>query len=340
MFQVNIFAKSFQVSLGFLAIALLAHIFMAPTAAAGSPSAIPAASPTEVRSLYVLGPNDQIVVLGLHAEELVNKPVRIDENGDVNLPMLGILHAGGLTVRGFETELNQRLARFVRNPSLTVNVTEPKSQPVSVTGAVNSPGVQQLQGHKSLIEMISLAGGLRPDAGYLIQITRDMKWGALPLPDAKPDSSGAFSRGSVRVSEVMNGEAAAENIPIMPNDVISVPRAQMVYVIGEVRKPGGFVLGEQQTVSVLQALALAEGIEHTAAASNARIIRRDEHGGNGTEIPVDIKKILAGKAEDYSMRPQDILSVPSATGKKAALRALETVIQTGSGVVVYGASRY
>jgi polysaccharide export outer membrane protein len=298
------------------------------------------ASVSSVPSLYVLGPDDQIIIQGLHADELVNKPIRVDQNGEVNLPLVGVLHAGGLTVRSFESELNQTLAKYVRSPSLTVSITEPKSQPVFVNGAVNSPGVHQIQGNKDLVEMITLAGGLRQDAGYSVEITRQMKWGILPLPNAKADSTGMFSSSTVSIKAIMSGAAPAENIPVMPHDVISVPKAQMVYVIGEVRKPGGYVLGDSQTVSVLQALAMAEGLEKTAAGNNAKVIRRTANGDSRTEIKVDVKKILAGKADDFQMQGQDILSIPGNTGKKAALRAIELAIQTGSGVVVYGASRY
>src|SRR6266699_971417 len=132
-------------------------------------------------SLYVLGPDDQIMIQGLHADEIVNKPVRVDQNGEVKLPLVGVLHAGGLTVRNFESELNHSLAKYVRDPEMSVSITEPRSQPVAVAGAVNSPGVHQIQGRKSLVEMLSLAGGLRTDAGYSVQITRQMEWGILPL---------------------------------------------------------------------------------------------------------------------------------------------------------------
>ena len=111
------------------------------------------------------------------------------------------------------------------------------------------------------------------EAGNVINITRRLEWGPIPLPGAANDSTGQFSVASVDVKSVMNASNPAENILIKPNDVISVPKADTIYVIGAVRKPGAYVLGEHRTLSALQILALAEGPEKTAATKDARIMR-------------------------------------------------------------------
>src|SRR5579883_2668772 len=121
---------------------------------------------------YVLGPSDEIVILALNAEELANKPIRITAGGDINLPMVGRVHVAGMTVEQFEGELTKRLKSYILNPEVAVNVTQFKSQPVSVIGSVANPGVIQLEGRKTLIEVLSMAGGVRPDAGYRVKITR------------------------------------------------------------------------------------------------------------------------------------------------------------------------
>src|SRR4029077_10847868 len=100
-----------------------------------------------------------------------------------------------------------------------------------------------------------------------------------------------------------------------------------------------FVLGEKQTVSVLQALSLAEGVEHTAAPSNARLLRQSKDGQARAEIAVDVKRILTGKSPDVPMQGGDILFIPGSTGKKAFLRGLETAIQTGSGIAIWRSGR-
>jgi polysaccharide export outer membrane protein len=126
-----------------------------------------------------------------------------------------------------------------------------------------------------------------------------------------------------------------ENIPILPHDVISVPVAELVYVIGEVRKSGGFILKEQETLSVLQALSLAEGLAPTAAANRAKILRPSGHSQARTEIAVDVKRLLSGQTEDIPLQANDILFIPNSAAKKALVRSLETGLQIVTGVAVY-----
>ncbi len=202
-------------------------------------------------------------------------------------------------------------------------------------GAVNTPGVHQVQGHKTLLEMLALAGGIRPDAGYSIRITRESDWGCIPLPNAQLDASGRFSVAELNLKKIMEAKNPEENIQIFPHDVISVPKAEMVYVIGEVKRSGGFVLGEHQSMSVLQALSLAEGLNSTADTRHARILRLDRNADQRVEMAVDVKGILSGKGRDVPLQGDDILFVPGSTGKKAVLRGLEAAIQTGTGLAIW-----
>src|SRR5262245_43849954 len=145
--------------------------------AKASPAPVKNARPTN----YVLGPGDEIVLLGVDIDEIANKPVRITTAGDINLPMVGRVHADGMTIDQLESELVERLSKFIQHPQLGVNVTQFKSQPVNVIGYVNSPGVIQLEGRKTLFEVLSMAGGPKPDAGYRAKITRKAEWGPIPL---------------------------------------------------------------------------------------------------------------------------------------------------------------
>jgi len=138
-------------------------------------------------------------------------------------------------VRQFEEELNKRLSVYVREPQVVATIAEFRSQPVSVVGAVKSPGTHQLEGHKSLMEIISMAGGFREDAGNTIAITRELEWGTIPLPNARIDSSGKFSLAGVSIRQILEGNDPAASISIMPHDVITVPKAELVYVIGGVK---------------------------------------------------------------------------------------------------------
>ena len=292
------------------------------------------ATPADVskRVVYPLGPDDVITIKASDAEEISDKPIRIATNGTINLPMVGRLQVSGLTVEEVEKELVTRLKPYIRNPEVSVSVVELKSQPVSVIGSVQTPGVQQLQGRKTLVEMLSLAGGLRTDAGYNAKITREKEWGPIPLPNCAPDSTGKYYTAEVNLKKVMDGKTPEENIAIMPHDVISVPKAQMVYVIGDVKKAGALVLGEVPSMSVLQALSMASGLERTASATHSKILRVASAGGDQkrTEIEVNLKNILAGKAQDVPLQPEDILYVPGSKSRAITVKALETMVQIGS----------
>ncbi len=289
----------------------------------------------QLRSTYVLGPEDQISIRALEAEEISEKPVRIDMTGYLRLPLAGRLKAAGLTIEQLENEISARLKQYVKQPEVAISVVEFHSQPVSVIGSVRNPGVHQLQGQKTLVEMLSLAGGLADDAGHSVKITRRLEWGRVPLPSAADDPTGAFSVAEVSLKEILEARNPAENIVIRPQDVVSVPRANMVYVIGEVPKAGGYVLRERETLSALQALSLAGGLDRAAAPQNARILRLPAGGGNRTELAVNLKRIMTGQASDVPLQAEDILLIPGSAPKKAISRAAEAAVQITTGLIIF-----
>ena len=300
-------------------------------------TAAPAWAPDQARTLaaYVLGPDDQIAVRAPDAEEIGDKPIRIDMGGYIRLPLVGRIKASGLTVEQLESEIAARLKVYIREPEVSVSVTEFRSQPVSVIGSVRTPGVHQLQGRKTLVEILSLAGGLSDDAGYSVKIARRLEWGRVPLASAKDDPSGGFSVAEVSLDGIMHARNPEENVVILPQDVVSVPRAEMVYVIGQVPKSGGFVLRERETLSVLQALSLAGGMDHSASPQNARILRPAPGSASRTEIAVNLKRIMAGQAPDVPLQKEDILFVPTSTPKKALGRVADAAIQITTGLIVF-----
>jgi len=288
-------------------------------------------------SIYRLGPGDEIKVFQANAPELDGKAVRLDDLGFVSLPLIGRVKLGGLTLEESEQALTEPLGKYLVSPRPVVSITEYKSQPVSVLGAVNTPGVLQLQGRKTLIEMISMAGGPRPDAGTEIEVTRNLSYGTLPLANAKTDSSGDFSTAKINLVTLMKG-VPESNIAILPHDVISVPRAELIYVTGSVKKPGGFPVSTNGSISVLQALSLAEGVAPDASTHNARIVRSLNGDGNDRqEIHVDVGNILRGKATDFDLQPRDILFIPDNTGKKIGMRFAEIALQSVVGVAIWHA---
>ena len=294
-------------------------------------------SATEIRTMYLLGPDDQIVIHASDVPEVSDKPLRLDLSGDINMPMVGRIHAGGLTAEQLEAELIERLKVYLTNPEVAVTVAEFHSQPVSVVGEVTSPGVQQLQGRKTLLEILSMSGGLRPDAGPSVRIARGLEWGRIPLPGAADDTTGKFSVAEVDLKSLLAARNPEKNIVIRPYDVISVPRAEIVYVVGEVGKAGPLVLGEGYTISVLAAVSSAGGVLRTAAANRAMILRPIMGGPRRAELPVDLKKIMSGQANDVPLLAGDILFVPDSAGKRATARVVEAVVQMGTILGTYGA---
>ena len=158
----------------------------------------------------------------------------------------------------------------------------------------------------------------------------------LPLPGAKDDESGQFSVATVDLRALLDGRGGAADILLQPNDVISVPRAEAVFVIGEVGHAGPVPLLRGSSMSVLEAVSNSGGMLRTAAASHARILRTSASGQARTELPIDVKKIMAGKAADVPLQSGDILVIPDSTGKRAATRAIEAALQAGLVIGTYG----
>jgi polysaccharide export outer membrane protein len=291
--------------------------FLAVVAAACASAQQPSAATGPPPSGYILGPDDQIFIRALEGLDLDDKPVLIGTNGNITLPLIGRVQAAGLTVEQLEAELTSRLKTYVLEPQISVTVTEFRSQPVSVFGAVNTPGVVQLRGRKTLYEVLSMAGGPRETAGSTISIIRVSENGPIPLAGASPDPTGRYSTAEINIQEVLDGKNPGANIEIKPHDVISVSQgnARMVYVVGDVQRAGGFNLGQQRSISVLSAVALAGGLGHTALPDKAKILRPAPDPEKHEEIPVNIKRILAGKAENIGLRMEDVLVIPTSSRK-------------------------
>jgi polysaccharide biosynthesis/export protein len=287
---------------------------------------------------YILGPQD---TLNIHVTDLVEfdpktlGAVRIDDQGNVHLPLAGRIHAAGLTIEQLEKEVAAHLSKVMKHPEVTISIADFRNHPVSVLGAVKNPGVYQVTGPKTLFEVLSLAGGLNPDASNRIEIARPVSSGPLPLPNARLDLKGDFYIGELNVRDVMDAKSPDENIQVLPDDVITVPKADLVYVVGAVHRSGGFPLNEKEHISVLQAVSLAEGLDKVAGAKHARILRQSEPGAERTEIAVNVQQILEGRAKDVPLQANDILFIPTNAAKSVSLRALEAAVQMGTGFAIW-----
>jgi polysaccharide export outer membrane protein len=283
---------------------------------------------------YILGPEDQITVRVFAANDIPDKPAQIANDGTVTLAMVGKVQAAGLTVSQLQTALVTAYKKYFKDPQVTVEVNDFRSQPVSVAGNVNTPGVVQLRGNRNLMEVIGQAGGLRIDAGDSVLITRRLSEGTIPVAGAFTDPTGKYSIAHIDIRAIMSGKDPQGNILIKPHDVITVPRARMIYVLGNVNRPGGYVMADNESVSLTQAIALAGGWNPYAALSGTRILRA-AGGGEREQIPANIKKIMENKAPDPQMQPDDILYIPNNMLKQYSGTGIDSAIGVGSGLAIY-----
>ena len=317
----------------FMALASLSFVLTSSLSAAqNSPQLLNRVSP----SGYVLGPGDQLNIHVVDLEEFADKTVKIDPDGGVDLPLIGILHPSGESLDAFKSDLRRRLTKYIQSPKVSVNLISNRSSRISVIGEVSSPGVRELSGPTTLIEAISEAGGLKADAGSRVLITRTSDQDPLTIDNQKIDSNGKFTTATVSLDELMTAKHPEENVTLRPGDVVSIPKASIVYVVGDVHRSGGFPITTRSTMTVLQALALAEGLSTNNASKNAKILRPSQDGDvKPIQIPVNVQAILAGKAQDPPLFADDILFIPHSTAEAGAKRAAEIVLQVAAGVLIY-----
>jgi polysaccharide biosynthesis/export protein len=256
-----------------------------------------------------LGAGDLIEVSVYGVAEL-NTKTRVGNSGDIYLPLINYVHVGGLTIAEAEGVIEKRLDQggFIKNPHVQLFVDEYTSQGVSVLGEVTRPGIYPALGEPRLLDVISAAGGFTDKAGKSITVTHRNR----------PDQP-----ATVPLSRNME-QHPESNIPVYAGDTISVGRADVVYVVGDVVRPSGLLMNDGQ-VTVLQAIALAGGTTATAKLNSARIIRKGPSGL--TEMPVQLKKLLEAKIQDIPLQPDDILFVPTSSRKMMAGRTVEAAMQ-------------
>lgn len=279
-----------------------------PTPTRPSPAA--ALPPDNIRPNYVLGPNDQILVRAPDAEEINEKPFRIDADGNVNMPLVGRVHAAGMTIQELEADLVRRLREYIREPQVIINVVQFRSEPVFFVGQFRNPGIYPLQGRRTLIEMLAAVGGLQPNAARYVKVTRRAEYGPIPLPNAIVDPEKKVSTVEISMGSLQQNVNPAEDILLQPYDVISVERAGLIYVNGEVGKVGGIELGERDSLSILQVLTMAGGFTRDASRGKVRILRPILNTNRRAEIVVDVKRLFEGKDVDVPLLPNDVLYIP------------------------------
>lgn len=267
-------------------------------------------------ALTRLGPGDLIEVNVYNVPELATK-ARVSNSGDVYLPLIDYVHVDGLTQEEAQTVIEKRLETggFVRSPHVTIFVDEAASQGVSILGEVNKPGIYPDVVDHKLYEVISEAGGFTATASRKIAIIRHNL--AEPIRVDLPRN----------LSDDLSG-----NVEVLPGDTITVPRAPIIYVVGDVGRPSGLLV-DNGSLTVLQAIALAGGTNKTAKMGGVRIIRKTPSGM--TETRVQLKKMLEAKSPDVTLQADDILFIPVSGGRVLAGRTFEAAMSAATAVTIF-----
>lgn len=246
---------------------------------------------------YKIGRQDLLELKVFDLKEL-DQTVRVADDGSITLPLLGRLDVAGLTKGELEALIARLLEeRYVRNPQVTIFVKEYQSKKVAVSGAVKKPDTYEMLGEKTLLEMISLAGGLDRDLGKEIIIFR-------------PQEDGT-QRISVDLDKLVYEADPALNVPVLPGDIVYVPAVEKVriFVTGAVKAPNLYEVPRSEPVTVLKAVTLAGGTTDRASESRVQIIRTGPDGMRVT-IPVNLKRVKRGKDEDPVLQRDDLVLVP------------------------------
>ena len=304
-----------------LMVSILACVFCFVPVASAQPR--PAAAPeTQVANLPAqpIRANDLIAVSVYDTPELT-RTVRVSADGFIRLPMLKQrVKAQGMMPGDLESAIAKALQdeQIIVDPFVTVTVAEYNSHPISVAGAVRQPVTFQATGPVTLLEAIARAGGLSPEAGPEILVTR-IRPG--------PDVAAAALVQRILVKGLIDAADPALNVVLTGSEEIRVPESGKVYVMGNVKMPGAFPMRDGTESTVLKMLALSQGLM-PYAAKEAYIYRR-EGNGSQNEIPIPLSKIVERKAPDTALLANDILYVPDNKGRRLTLGALEKLLVIG-----------
>jgi polysaccharide biosynthesis/export protein len=290
------------------------------TSAAGAPMQAGAGG---VPAPGKLGPGDMLEVSEFHSPEF-HSMVRVSQAGTVTLPMIGEIKVGGLDEAGATRAIATALVEkgMLLHPQVFLLVTQYAAQDVSVLGEVTRPGVYPYTAHHRLLDLIAAASGLNPTAGSVVAI---------------------YKRDAPNTPQMvaLSAQAGADNTnpELEPGDTVQVSRAKLVYVVGDVIRPGGFTVDPAQELTVLQALSLAWGPSQSAAEQKALLIR-EQPGGGRTVTSLNLKRMLRGLDPDQPVHERDILYVPDSMAKSIWNHSLDSVVQSVAGVGIYAGLVY
>jgi polysaccharide biosynthesis/export protein len=275
-------------------------------------------TPKETARAVTIASGDLLEVTVYGLEDMAQR-VRVDSDGNVSLQLLGQVHVAGLTPQAAEKQLDALSVQkgILKDPHFAVFVKEDVQGGVSVLGEVSKPGIYELEGTRHLLEVISAAGGVTNKAGSTANVTRR-------------DDPGRV----IAVKLTDEGQDPASNVPIYPGDTVVVSKAPLVYVVGEVQRPSGLVMENGEPITVLQAIALAQGTTKNAKLGSTRIIRKSADGSY-QEIPLALGDMLKAKKPDIALQKEDILFIPTSLTKTVMGSTLQSAVQIAVGAAIY-----
>jgi polysaccharide export outer membrane protein len=265
----------------------------------------------------LIGPGDLIQVDVMDTPEM-QQQVRVTDDGNVPLAYIGSIHVASQTPAAAAASIQGALIekKIMRHPQVTVKMMELATQDVSILGQVHTPGTYSITTPQTILKVLSLAGGLTEGADRIVTVKRGK------------------SAEQVRYNVSNNAEQALSGVVMVyPGDTILVARAPMVYVMGDVNRPGGYVIATNDArLSVLQVIAMAGSASKTSSQSRVRLIRNTEHGQ--VELPIRLDRMEKGKQADVALQPNDILYVPFSWMKNVAMSSSSVGAST-AGAAVY-----
>ncbi len=273
----------------------------------------PASAPADPK--MKIGPGDLIEVT-VYDEADLHQIVRLNDVGDGTFSFIGSLHLAGLTTGQAEVLIARKLkdGNYLLAPQVGVIIREYSTQGVSVLGEVKTPGVYNVAGGQSLLDVLAAAGGTTTLAGASVTIQR------------------AADASTVTIALLQDAHhSLSSNVPLYPGDKVIVPRAGLVYVLGDVGRPGGFIMENDGQMSLLQALAMAGGTTHTSSTNGSRLLRKGPSGY--MDVPIELNKMLKGKQGDVQLQAQDIVYIPSSNMKTAFTKAAPAMLAAASGAL-------
>ena len=291
---------------------------------------------------YIIGGGDLLGIDVFDVPEL-SRDVRVSETGYVSLPLMpSKVRAGGLTTYQLQDKLAELLQTngLVSTPQVSVSVKEQHSQPITVIGAVKNPMVIQALRKTTLLQALSQAGGISDDAGSTVVVTR-------PSPEAAEAANSDDAvpvmpphTFTINMADLLESGDPRFDIPLVGGDVVTVPRAGIIYVVGAVQRPGGFLLqNDLDHMTMLKMLSLAGGTTNTAKAQHSVILRKNLETGKRDEVLVDVRKIMHLKSQDVQMEANDILYIPDSNGLRALHRAGDVALTLTSGIGIVAAGK-